>query len=211
MFSALTYKPYEDMTVEDHVFEFEILFIFILMDEGCLKFTFLSYIELLHLDLLGEVHAVLGHSLEDGLLCTPVDGKLLVLLVVIKVLDLIFGKSLLFNSGKIPVEGLDVDSHLLVIMDDDRYIVLSMCDADVCSAVLKVRLAVVMMVEIHLLLEHFVDECPYCQLLSSLAFAAEKLDLFKLVCRDGGEAHQFLFRFGYMPYGYFRFVVKFLS
>mgnify|MGYP003303636711 CR=1 FL=1 len=68
-----------------------------------------------------------------------------------------------------------------------------------------------MVVEVHLLLEHLVDECPYGELLPSLAFAAEKLDLFKLVCRDGGEAHQFLFRFGYMPYGYFSLVVKFLS
>ena len=90
MFSALTYKPYEDVAVEDHVFKLEVLFVFVLVDECGLEFAFLSYVELLHLDLFGEVNAVLGHSLEDGLLRAPVDGELLVLLVVIKVFDLIF-------------------------------------------------------------------------------------------------------------------------
>ena len=47
-------------------------------------------------------------------------------------------------------------------------------NAYVCDAVFKVRLSVVMMVEVHLLFEHFVKECPYSQFLSSLAFASEQ-------------------------------------
>ena len=59
MLNKLTYKPYEHMSVEDHVFELEFLFVFVLMDECSLKLTFLSYVELLDLDLLSKVDSVL--------------------------------------------------------------------------------------------------------------------------------------------------------
>ena len=52
MFCRLSHKPYEDMAVEDHVFEFEILFVAVLVNEGGLEFSLLSDIELLDFDLL---------------------------------------------------------------------------------------------------------------------------------------------------------------
>ena len=199
------------MTVENQIFELELLFIFILVDEGSLELSFLAEIELLHLYLLRKIHSVLRHPLVDGLLRTPVDGELLVLLFVIKVVNLILRESFLFYGRKVPVQRLHVDSHLFLIMDDDGYIFLGVCDADVCHAVLKIRLAVVMVVEVHLLFEHLVDKCPHSQFLSSLAFAAEQRYLFKFVIRDRYEIHQLFFCLGYLPYGDLRLVFQFLS
>ena len=54
---------------------------------------------------------------------------------------------------------------------------------DVGSAVLKIWLTVVVVVEVHLLLENLVDESPYRQFLPSLAFAAEEGDLLEFVIR----------------------------
>ena len=88
MFHWLSYKPYEHMAVEHHVFELEIFLVFVLVNEGSFKLSLLSDIEFLDLDLLGEIHPVLGHSLEDCLLCTPVYCKLLILLLVVKVVYL---------------------------------------------------------------------------------------------------------------------------
>ena len=85
----LSNKPYKQMTVEYHIFKFEILLEFILVDEGGFKFTFLAEIELLNLDLLGKIHTVLRHSLVDRLLRAPVDCELLVLLLVIEIVDLV--------------------------------------------------------------------------------------------------------------------------
>ena len=59
MFFVLSYKPYENMAVEHHVFELEILLVLILVDECRLEFSLLSYIEFLDLDLLREIHSVL--------------------------------------------------------------------------------------------------------------------------------------------------------
>ena len=89
MLNALTYEPYEDMSVKDHVFKLEFLFVFVLVDECSFKLTFLPYVELLDLDLLSINDAVLRHSLEDRLLCTPVDCELLVPLVLLQVVDLV--------------------------------------------------------------------------------------------------------------------------
>ena len=89
MLYCLSYQPYKDMAVEDHVFQFELLFVLVLVDEGGLKFTFLPYVEFLNFDLLCKVHSVLGHSFEDRFLRAPIDGELLVLLVVVQVLYLI--------------------------------------------------------------------------------------------------------------------------
>ena len=68
MFRSLSHKPYQNMAVEHHGFKLEILFMFVLVDECSLKLSFLAYIELLDLDLLGENYAVLRHSLEDRFL-----------------------------------------------------------------------------------------------------------------------------------------------
>ena len=59
MLNALTYKPYEYMSVEDHVFKVEFLFMLVLVDECSFKLTFLPYVELLDLDLLSKVDSVL--------------------------------------------------------------------------------------------------------------------------------------------------------
>ena len=59
MFSPLSYKPYEHVAVKDHILELEVLFVVILVDECSLKFTLLSHVELLDLDLLSEIHSVL--------------------------------------------------------------------------------------------------------------------------------------------------------
>ena len=175
------------MAVEDHIFEFEILLVFILVDECRFKLSFLAYIELLYLDLLGEDDAVLRHSLEYGLLCAPVDGKLLVSLLLLEIVYLIFGKSLLLDSREIPVERLDVDTEFVIVADDDSHILVGMSDADVCDAVLKVRLAVVMVVEVHLLLEHFVQESAHSKLLPSVVLVSVKRYLFKFICRNGNK------------------------
>ena len=52
MFCPLSHKPYKNVAVEYHVFELELLLVLVLVDEGCLKLSLLSYIEFLHLDLL---------------------------------------------------------------------------------------------------------------------------------------------------------------
>ena len=104
MLPLLADKPYKDMAVEDHVFELEILLVLIFVDEGCLKFTLLSYIELLDLYLLGKVNAVLGHSLEDGFLSAPLDRELLVPLVLLQVIDLILREGLLLHYREVSVE-----------------------------------------------------------------------------------------------------------
>lgn len=59
MLNALTYEPYEDMSVKDHVFKLEFLFVFVLVDECSFKLTFLPYVELLDLDLFCKVDSVL--------------------------------------------------------------------------------------------------------------------------------------------------------
>ena len=94
----LPYKPNKHMAVEDHVLKFKVLLVFILVDEGSLEFAFLAHIELLHLYLLGEVHAVLRHPLEYSLLGAPVYGQLFVSLLLLEVVDLVLRKSLLFND-----------------------------------------------------------------------------------------------------------------
>ena len=88
------------------------------------------------------------------------------------------------HHREIPFERLYVDAKLVIIADDDGYVFFRMGDADVCHTVFKVWLSVVVMVEVHLLFKHFVEKCPYCQFLSSLAFASEKGYFFEFVCRN---------------------------
>ena len=84
------YEPYKHMTVEHHVLKLEFFLVFVLVDEGCFELSLLPYIEFFHLDLLCKIHSVLGHPLEDRLLCTPVDGELLVLLVIVEIVYFLF-------------------------------------------------------------------------------------------------------------------------
>ena len=55
MLCGLAHKPYENVAVEDHILQFEVLLVLILVDEGSLEFTLLADIELLYLDLLRKV------------------------------------------------------------------------------------------------------------------------------------------------------------
>ena len=59
MLLGLAHEPYQHVAVEYHVLKLEFLFVFVLVDEGRLKFTFLSDIEFLDLDLLRKVNTVL--------------------------------------------------------------------------------------------------------------------------------------------------------
>ena len=59
MFHGLSDKPYENMAVKHHVFQLELLFEFILVYEGGLKFSFPFRTEFLNLYLLGKNHSVL--------------------------------------------------------------------------------------------------------------------------------------------------------
>ena len=59
MFSGLSYKPYEDMAVEHHVFKLEFLLVLVLVNECRLEFALFSYVEFLDLDLLREINSVL--------------------------------------------------------------------------------------------------------------------------------------------------------
>ena len=57
-----------------------------------------------------------------------------------------------------------------VVIENDGYILVGMGDADVGRPVFYIRLAVVVMVEIHLLLEHCLKQCPYGKLLLAERF-----------------------------------------
>ena len=83
----LAHDPHEDVAVEGDVFEVEFLFVVFLAGEGGLELAFAAGAEALDLDLLGEIHVVAAQELEDGFLGAPVDGELLVALVVLQVVD----------------------------------------------------------------------------------------------------------------------------
>ena len=187
MFYPLSHKPYENMAVKNHILELEILLMLILVNEGCFKFAFFSYVKLFNLDLLRIYHSIEGHSLEYSFFCAPVDSELLVSLVLLKVIDLVFRQSLLLYNREVPVKRFYIDADFLLIMDDDGNVFFCVCDADVCRTVFKVWLAVVVVVEVHLLLEHLIDKCSYSQFLFSLAFASEERNLFHFVSRNRSD------------------------
>ena len=127
------------MPVEGDVFELQLLFVAVLVDERGLELAFASRAEPLDLDLLREVDMVLGHFLENGLLCAPVYGQLLVLLlpVVLEVVDLVLGEGFLLHGGEVAVQGLDIDAHLVVLVQDNGDVLVGMGDADVyCRSIL---------------------------------------------------------------------------
>ena len=149
------------MVVEGDVFKFEILLIAVLVDEGGIQLAFPLGAEALDLDLFGKRHPVCGDSLEYGFLGAPVDGELLVALVVIQVVNLFLRESLALDCREIPGKGLHVDSYIFVVIEDDGHVFLGMGDADIRHAVLEVGLAVVVMAQVDLLPEQFAKESPY--------------------------------------------------
>ena len=82
------------MVVEGHIFKLEFLLIAVLVDEGRVKLSLSLRTEALHLDLLGEIHPVGRESFEYGFLGAPVDGQLLIALVLIQIFNLVLGKRL---------------------------------------------------------------------------------------------------------------------
>ena len=85
------------MVVEGDIFKFEFFFVAVLVDECGVQLSLVPQAEAVHLDLLGKIHMVRRDSLEYGFLCAPVDGKLLILLLVVQVVDLILRQSLLLD------------------------------------------------------------------------------------------------------------------
>ena len=79
------------MAVEDLVVELESLFLTVLVDESGLQLAFVAGGKALHFYLSGEVHTATGHALVDGFLGAPVDGQLLVGVVVREVVLLVLG------------------------------------------------------------------------------------------------------------------------
>ena len=71
------------MAVEGHVLEFVLLLKAILVGEGGHQLTLSAQAEIVDLDLLGEVDAVLRDHLVHRFLGAPVDGELLVALIFV--------------------------------------------------------------------------------------------------------------------------------
>ena len=135
------------------------------MDEGGLQLALIAGGETLHLYLPREVHTVAGHALVDGFLCAPVDGQLLVGVVVREVVLLILGEGLALHCREVAAEALDVYAHALFGMGDDGCEAGAVGDADLHGTVLKIGFAVVVMSEIEFLGKHLVEKCPYGQFL----------------------------------------------
>ena len=201
------------MVVECDIFKLEFLLVTVLVDECGVKLSLPFRPEALDLDLLGEIHPVGRKSFESGFLGAPVDRQLLVPLVVVKVLKLALGKSLALHGGEVSGQGFDVDPDILVVVENDGHILVRVRDAYVGYAVLKIRLAVVVMAEINLFAEQFTKECPYRQPLLAERLIADERNLLHLIGRDRGQLAEFFFRFGYLPdpdqgSGFFQFFFK---
>ena len=92
------------MTVEGHILELELLFEAVLVDESGIQLSLTFEAEIVNFYLLCKIDIVLGHFFEHCFLGAPVDGQLLVPLVLIQVFDFVFGKSFLLDCGEIPVK-----------------------------------------------------------------------------------------------------------
>ena len=149
------------MVVKGDIFKLKLFLVAILVDEGRVKLTLTFRAETLDLDLLGEIHPVGRKSFEDGFLGAPIDRQLLVPLVIIKVIDLVLGKSLALHGGEVTGQGLDVYSDILVVIQDDSDIFIRVCDAYVGDAVLQLRFSVIMVAQIDLLSEQLAEKRPY--------------------------------------------------
>ena len=78
--------------------------------------------------------------------------------------------------------------------------------ADIRYAVFQERLAVVMVVEVHFLLEYGVEQGPHCKFLLAQCLAADKGYLLHLIGGDGTQFHEFVFGLGDFPYRDFSLV-----
>ena len=151
------------------------------MDERRFQFSLAAHAETLHLDLLGEVYIVMRQSFENRLFGAPVHGQLLVPAVVVQVLDFLLGKGLLFYCGEIAVQRLDVDAHILGVVQDHRHVFLGMRDADIGYQVLQIGFAIIVVAQIDLLVEQLVQQGPHRQPLLAQGLALDERDFFHLV------------------------------
>ena len=85
-----------------------------------------------------------------------------------------------------------------------------MGDGDVHRVVLQVGLAVVVVAQVHLVVEHRVEEGAHGQALLPQGFAADERDLLHLVAGGGAEFLELLFGFRDLPDADHRFIFKFL-
>ena len=122
------------MAVEGHVLKFIFLFEAVLVRERGHQFAFAAHAEIVDLDLVGEIDAVLRDHLVHGFLGAPVDGELLVALLLVDFLDLfelVFGKGFLLDGGEVAVERLAVDAHFVGRVEDDGDVAVGVGDADI--------------------------------------------------------------------------------
>ena len=197
------------MAVERDVLEVE-FFLVVLVDKGGFQFPFAAGTEALDLDLLGKIEVVYGEKLEDRFLGAPVDGELLVALVVLEVFDLLFGQGPFFHGGEIAVQGFDVDAHVFFFMENHGYIPVRVGNGDVDRIVFDIRLAVVMVAEIDFFVEHGAQQGPHGEPLLAQGFAADERDFLHLVGGGGTEFFQFFLGLTDLPDADQRIIVKFL-
>ena len=179
--SVLLPDPDQKMAVEGHVAELQIVLVTVIVGEGGGQVAFVVETETVNLDLLGKIHSVVRSQLVDCFLGAPVDGQLLVLAVVVEIIDFILGEGLLLDRGEVPVQRLAVYSDLLVLIENHCNVFIGVGDADVDGVVLDVRLAVIVMGEVNLILEHCVQQCPYSKLLLAERFTSDIGDFLKFV------------------------------
>ena len=159
--------------------------------------------------MLGEIHVVAAQQLEDGLLGAPVDGQLLIALLIFQVFDFVFAEGFFLHGGEVAVQGFDVDAAVFLIVQDDGHVFFRMGDGDVHRIVLQVGFAVVMMAQVHLLVEEGVQQGADGEPLLAKGFAADEGDFFHLVRRGGAQLGEFLFGFGDLPHADGGFVFQF--
>ena len=167
--------------------------------------------ESLYLHLLGKIHSVAAHSLIESLFGTPVDSKLLVAVLIREVIHLILREGLLLYGGEVAAERFNIYSHILCLMENDCHKPVCMCNAYMNGVVLNKGAAVVVMSKIDLIFKDCVKQCAYCQFLSAARTALCKKEFVKFFVGYGDDAKKFLFRFGNLPDGYFRAIVKLFS
>ena len=141
---------------------------------------------------------------------TSVDGQLLVSLVVLKVFDFVLAQGLLLNGGEVAVQGFHIDAAVLLVVQDDGHVFLRVGNGDIGGVVLKVRLAIVVMAQVHLFVEKGVQQGAYGQPLFAKGFAFDERDLFHLVRGSGAQCYELLFRLGDLPHTDRGFIFKFL-
>ena len=85
-----------------------------------------------------------------------------------------------------------------------------MGNGDVYGIVLQVRLAVVVVAQVHLLVEEGVQKGTHGEPLLAQGFAADEGDFLHLICRSGAELGELLLGFRNLPHADGGFVFQFL-